>query len=67
MEEIKEQIEKINTRLKQIKPWTDNLAQPRDEYEIDYLNIVNQEKKELMNQRFHLKFMLRIIPKNIRS
>lgn len=45
MEEIKEQIDKINTRLKQIKPWTDNLAQPRDEYEIVYFNVVNQEKK----------------------
>lgn len=67
MEEIKEQIDKINTRLKQIKPWTDNLAQPRDEYEIDYFNIVNQEKKELINQRFHLKFILRLIPKIIRS
>ena len=67
MEEIKAQIEKINTRLTQIKPWTDNLAQPRDEYEIDYFNKLNLEKKELMNQRFHLKFMLRIIPKIIRA
>jgi len=65
MEEIKEQIDRINTRLEHIKPWTDNLAQPRDEYELDYFNKLNAEKKELINQRFYLKFILRVIPRRI--
>ena len=59
--EIKEQINKINIRLEHIKPWTDNLAQPRDDYELDYFNRLNSEKKELINQKFHLKFILRFL------
>lgn len=59
--EIKEQISKINRRLTHIKPWTDNLAQPRDDYELDYFNRLNSEKKELINQRFYLKFILHIL------
>jgi hypothetical protein len=61
VEEIKEQINKINKRLEQIKPWTDNLAQPRDEDETDYFNVLNKEKKELINQRCYLKFMTRTL------
>lgn len=61
MHEIKEQINKINMRLEQINPWTDNLAQPRDDYEIEYFNKLNQEKKELINQKFYLKFILRVL------
>jgi len=63
MEEIKEQIDRINMRLEHIKPWTDNLAQPRDEYELDYFNKLNAEKKELINQRFYLKFIFKKLRK----
>jgi len=62
--EIKDQIKKINTRLEHIKPWTDNLAQPRDEYELDYSNKLNSEKKELINQKFYLRFILQRLNKH---
>jgi hypothetical protein len=57
--EIKDQIHKINQRLEHIKPWTDNLAQPRDDYELEYLNKLNSEKKELINQKQYLNFILK--------
>lgn len=62
--EINEQINKINRRLAHIKPWTDNLAQPRDDYELDYFNRLNSEKRELINQRFYLKFIVNKLNKH---
>jgi hypothetical protein len=57
--EIKDQIYKINQRLEHIKPWTDNLAQPIDDYELEYFNRLNSEKRELINQKKYLNFIVK--------